>query len=317
MKSPKGLKVCCWNCEDFYQYSPQNTSRYEMRHELTDNNIMQELKTADIILLQEWNERNSALFLHYLESFEKMVVDRTAVLYRKGKFTQPKYLEIELLWEKPHVIERAYTIGRVKKNIFAKLLYGTLPIYISCFHLSAYIPDFHAEFHRRQLNAYVNDCLASYLFTNKKSLRNNIRDFCFIIGGDTNLNDGHLHPDLLSFLIPSFADKLGLHDVCQGYCDNTYTQDFRCTHEKGFAKAFWRIKSLYYKNVPSRLDFLGVNMKYTDPKVIKDCYLSDHSLISAFIQMKRVKSSKLQLGYSHKKTKFTKSKRKTKKNKNL
>jgi hypothetical protein len=318
------LKVCCWNCEDFYQYSPKNTSRYQMRYELTNNPIMEELKSADIILLQEWNQQNGASFFYYLESFERMFVDRTAVLYKKGKFTDPKYLEIPLLWEKPSVFERTYTTGRQKKNIFAKLLYRNVPIYISCFHLSAYIPYFHKKslgnnqydyFHSRQLTAYLNDCLSSDLFTNRNSIQNGTCDFSFIIGGDTNFNDGHMHADLFTFLLSPFkGSKFGLHDVCDGYCDNIYTQDFLCTHEEGAAKVFARAMMEYSKNQRSRLDFLATNWESDKPKIIKVCGLSDHSLISTVITPPpNFNPMYLTAGYQPKKTFFTKTKRKTRK----
>lgn len=305
------LKVVSWNCEDFYQYSSKNKLRSQMMYQLNKNNIIEELKSADIILLQEWNEETGTSFFHYLEYFEKMVVDRTAVLYRKSKFTDAEYLEIELLWEPPAVIERAYTSGRVKKNIFAKLLYGTFPIFISCFHLSAYIPYFHRGFHSRQLTTYLNNCLLSGLFTNKDSIQNNILNFGFIIGGDTNFNDGVLHTNLLSDLIaPSLVNELGLHDVCVGNCENTYTQDFLCTHEIDFGKILWRKKS-QLKNKQSRLDFLAVNkmMKSTNAKIVKVCNLSDHSLISTEVMFDEKSGQSVKGGYKRKKTILTKRKR--------
>jgi len=310
------LKVVSWNCEDFYQYSSKNKFRSKMRYELSENNIIEELQSADIILLQEWNEETGTQVFHYLEYFEKMVVDRTAVLYRKGKFTDAEYLEIELLWEPPATIERAYTTGRVKKNIFAKLLYGTFPLFISCFHLSAYIPYYHRGFHSRQLTAYLNDCLLSGLFTN------NIEPFGFIIGGDTNFNDGNVHTNLLSDLIDSsLVNELGLHDVCLGNCENTYTQDFLCTHEIDLGKVLWRKKS-ELKNQQSRLDFLAVNkiMQSTNTKIVKVCNLSDHSLISTEIlfddksgkNKDHTKNTGYEVvgGYKRKKSNFTKNQRK-------
>lgn len=292
------LNIVSWNCEDFFVYKQQKELILDdknISYELQYSSIIDKLKEAHIILLQEWNNDNGNFINTYLPNYGILIVDRTAVLYKKNFFGKNvKYIEIPLLHEAPTPIERMYTSGRQKSNIFVKLYYDKLPIYVGCFHLNAYSPFQHPGFHRRQLNDYINKCINTELFQKSKYVKNKNNNeqgrfhcvkkkYAFIIGGDTNFNDGRDHSHLFEQLISEDIKKqLQLSDVCHDKCNTTMTQYPECMHEKDFGKIIARNISKL-KNYSSRLDLLLVNQTILpiSTNIINDCNISDHSLISS------------------------------------
>jgi hypothetical protein len=336
------LNIVCWNCEDFFVYR-QLRFLYQNRkynQTLKDNleytPIIDRLQEAHIILLQEWNEDNGDFVKTYLSDYGILNQDRTAILYKKSFFEKNvQYVEIPLLHEPPTRIERTYTTGRQKRNIFARLFYETMPIYIGCFHLSAFSPSQHPGFHKRQLNDYLNKCISSDLFRTGHSLDNSESynsefvtpldsKYGFIIGGDTNFNDGFEHSNLFNDLINNeIITSLKLTDVCTGLCNTVITQDPVCMHEKDVGKTIAKSVSKL-KDFSSRLDLLMINETITaeSTNIIKDCNISDHSLISCktTFELEEVSSSSQMLdggkkNYLKKRTRRNRRKRKTRKTK--
>ena len=260
--------------------------------------VIDRLQEAHVILLQEWNDNNGNFMEHFLHDYEILKKDRTAILYKRTFFEQNvEFIEVPLLHEEPSLLEKMYTTGRQKSNIFARLFYGTLPIYIGCFHLSAYSPSLHSGFHIKQMNDYLNQCINSDLFTSGRHFQDEISTnynddnfveslgtkYGLIFGGDTNFNDGENHTNLFEIFINNeIRQKLKLKDVCSGNCNTIVTQDPKCMHEEDVGKTIARNVSKF-KDYKSRLDLLMVNeiIITEETYIIQDCNLSDHSLISA------------------------------------
>lgn len=280
------LNIVSWNCEDFFVFTQKKNYDINTLHKLQYSPIIGKLQEAHIILLQEWNNNNGNFINNYLPNYEILIVDRTAVLYKKGFFGEDvKSIEIPLLYEAPTSIEKMYTSGRQKSNIFVKLYYGEMPIYVGCFHLSAYSPYQHPGFHKKQLNDYINKCISTALFkeNNQSNLNGIENNYALIIGGDTNFNDGKPHNNLFEDLINSdLRIRLQLSDVCQNKCNTIMTQYPQCMHEKDLGKMIAR-NVTKLKDYSSRLDLLLVNktLTPTSTNIINDCNLSDHSLITS------------------------------------
>jgi len=284
------IKISCWNAEDFVAFTDRNPNFATMQDQLKNNEIMDELRQSDIILIQEWNTNGGDSVYDELNKFDKLVVDRTAIFYDRAKFTNPSSIAINLPHEPPHLLEKVYTSGRQKQNIFGKVEYNGIPIFICCFHLSAFVPRLHKDFHKRQLTGYLKNCLSSDLFKNNWNIPGNPDGFGFIIGGDTNFNDGTIHENLMNVLLEentfNLLSALNLKDVCEGNCSANTTQNFSCTHENDLGKKMMRQYSKY-KESKSKLDFLAVNEMFTKKtsKIVDICYLSDHSLITSDLQI--------------------------------
>jgi hypothetical protein len=325
------LNIVCWNCEDFFVYRKLRTlyenriSNQTLKDQLEFTSIIDRLQEAHIILLQEWNDDNGDFVKTYLSKYGILNQDRTAILYKKKTFEKNvRSVEIPLLHEPPTRIERTYTTGRQKSNIFARLFYQTTPIYIGCFHLSAFSPSQHPGFHKRQLNDYLNKCMNTELFRrgghdnseyyNSELVPSLEGKYGFIVGGDTNFNDGRDHSNLFEDLINNeIVQRLKLSDVCRGTCNTLTTQDPQCMHETDVGKTVAKFVSKL-KDYTSRLDLLMVNetiIPRRTTRVIKDCNISDHSLISCKTTFEL--DAKLELRESGKTEK--KRRKKTKKNK--
>ena len=289
------LGVVCWNIEDFVSIN-----------ELYDSEnppFLNRLRLQDIIIIQEWKNTNfeGDLFLSKLNNKRLKYlcdfVDRVAIIYNKDIFDSTKTIvyKIPLAYEAPSTLEMTYTRGRQKYNMLTILFpknKNKLPLAVVNCHLSAFSPQFHPGFHRRQLTGLLKNSL-------QKMKDARIIRFGVIIGGDTNYrNLGNKSDDLLGSLlslnynIPFENGKL--RDVCRKKCLRTKTQSFGCVHEKGFAKKGMKFlrNNIYNrnssnKNIPyssindNRLDFVATNLKidYNYTQILKLCDFSDHSAI--------------------------------------
>ena len=307
------LNVISWNIEDFVSINDLYNSENQQ-----SESFLNQLRNQDIILIQEWKNKNyeGDLFLCKLNNnnlrYTYNSVDRVAIIYNTYVFDSTKTVvyQMPLEWEAPSLIERTYTTGRQKYNMLT-ILYPKntklLPICVINFHLSAFSPQYHADFHKRQLSGLLDMSL-------QQIKKENITNFGMIIGGDTNYrNLGDNSNDLLGSLISinydfSCRDENGfcgnglLRDVCEKNCLRQKTQSFACVHEKGIAKKgikFLR-KNVYTGESTStssindnRLDFVATNLKidYKYTKVLKLCDLSDHSAILSKMSWKIDESS--------------------------
>jgi hypothetical protein len=289
------MNYCSFNIEDFVAID----KLYE------DIDTFDKFKKQDFLLIQEWKDPEGKNFIKKLNennnrSYDYTYEDRVAVIYDTNTFKLHYSEAIELAYEEPTTFEKIYTTGRKKKNILVILTPKksdslNLKICIVNFHLSAYKPDSHPGFHKRQLSKLLKDALA--IIDGKR-----ITDYAVIIGGDTNYrNLGETSNNLLEELIDNTKIPSGgiLRDVCETTCLNIKTQSFSCTHEKGFAKSVARNVSKQFitkdpnsspnKNYPSnslddnRLDFIATNLEtdFDKTTVQKLCSASDHSVIFA------------------------------------
>ena len=291
------LNYCSFNIEDF-------VAIFEL---YKDQETFNKFKSQDLLLIQEWKNTNQEgnTFINKLNEnntrkYEYKSEDRVAVIYDSTKFDCILSEAIELAYEGPKIFEKMYTKGRKKNNILVVLRPKTsdaiktnLYLCIVDFHLSAYKPDSHPGFHKRQLSNLLNASL-------KKIDEQNITDYAVIIGGDTNYrNLGKTSNNLLEELIEPELRRIPnngvLRDVCEEKCLNTKTQSFSCTHEKGIAKSTAKFAANMFNkpkdenSSPSnsfednRLDFIAttLNTYFDKTEVVKVCSASDHSVIFA------------------------------------
>jgi len=349
------LNVVCWNIEDFVSinglYNSEKVDNNPNNENIPNNEkpemrelfFLNKIRQQDIILIQEWKNANyeGDLFLCKLNNKRKKYVhnsvDRVAIIYNTDVFDKTKTIvyKIPLEYEAPTRIERLYTTGRQKYSMLTILfpkMEGKLPICVINFHLSAFSPQYHPDFHKRQLNGLLEECL-------QKIRDESIKQFGLIIGGDTNYrNLGDKSDDLLESLISlnynlpcgfdnENCDNGKLRDVCEKKCLHTKTQSFACVHEKGIAKKgikFLRKNIYTSESTPTssvndnRLDFVATNLiiDYNSTQILKLCDLSDHSAILTKMLWK-IKPSNQNQDYnspfsqngSGKKPKFNKSNR--------
>lgn len=312
------LNVISWNIEDFVSINglynsekingdPNNqTIQNDPSPELRELFFFKALRQQDVILIQEWKNKNyeGDLFMCKLNNKKNKYahdsVDRVAIIYNTDIFDKSKtnVYKIPLAYEKPSFIEKTYTTGRQKYNMLT-ILYpkneNNLPICVINFHLSAFSPQYHSDFHKRQLTGLLESSL-------QKIRDENIKNFGLIIGGDTNYrNLGASSDELLGSLLSldynlpcgvgnGYCGNGTLKDVCEKNCLNTKTQSFGCVHEKGIAKKgmkFLRQNIYTSESTPTssindnRLDFIATNLTidYNYTKIMKLCDLSDHSAI--------------------------------------
>lgn len=289
------LNYCSFNIEDF-------AAIFEL---YKDQETFNKFKGQDLLLIQEWKNTNQEgdTFINKLNEnntrkYEYKSEDRVAVIYDSTKFDCILSEAIELAYEEPKSFEKMYTTGRKKNNILVVLRPKTsdannpnLNLCIVDFHLSAYKPDSHPGFHKRQLSNLLKDSL-------KIIGEQNITDYAVIIGGDTNYrNLGKTSNNLLEELIDNkeIPNNGVLRDVCEEKCLNTKTQSFSCTHEKGIAKSTAKFAANMFNkpkdenSSPSnslednRLDFIATTLKtdFDKTTVVKVCSASDHSAIFA------------------------------------
>jgi len=182
LKNKDELNVITWNVEDFT----------ELKTLVSKTGLMNELRNQDILLLQEWNNKNEEGFkfifnLNYYRNkyFKYVSVDRVAIVYNTNIFDSNKTIKekIKLEFEDPHFLERTYTKGRQKSNILT-ILYPIdkhyNPICVISFHLSAYVPSQHKGFHKKQLTQLIVDARKIIEKTHK------ITNYDILIAGDTN-----------------------------------------------------------------------------------------------------------------------------------
>jgi exonuclease III len=254
------MKYCTFNIEDFVAIANINSAQ------------LKKFKEMDIILIQEWKEKEGKAFIVELNKGSRHYVykskDRVAIIF-DDTFKLKKAYGIELLYEPPHIFETLYTKGRKKKNMMVLLEYKNKSLCVINCHLHAYSSYYHPGFHKKQLSKLLNDSL--------KKL--NMEHCDIIIGGDTNYRSN----DLIK-LIDNPITKYGeLKDVCRD-CKHINTHTFSCIHEKGLmkklAKRFTRKLSFLQDG---RLDFMATNLEtnYKKTKIVKMCSVSDHSAIFA------------------------------------
>jgi len=312
------LNVVSWNIEDFVSINglynsekingdPNNqTIQNSPSPELRELFFFKALRQQDVILIQEWKNKNyeGDLFLCKLNNkrskYAHDSVDRVAIIYNTDIFDKTKTIvyKIPLAYEAPSLIEKSYTTGRQKYNMLTILFpknEKNLPICVINFHLSAFSPQYHSDFHKKQLTGLLQSSL-------QKIRDENIKMFGLIIGGDTNYrNLGENSDELLGSLLSldyhlpcgvgnGYCGNGILRDVCEKNCLHTKTQSFGCVHEKGIAKKgmkFLRQNIYTSESIPTssindnRLDFIATNLKidYNYTKTLKLCDLSDHSAI--------------------------------------
>jgi len=285
------VRTASFNIEDFAKYV-----------EFKDS-IIKLLSQYDLIMIQEWKEDLGGLMITEMKSngheYIANVVDRVAILFNPGKFKRHSETHaVELAYEPPTTIEKMYTKGRKKSNMFS-VLYpineSYLPIVIIVCHLSAYVPDNHPNFHAVQFTKLLNDTLE----TVKTDIK--LPDFRVIIGGDTNYRKTKInYKDLLKqlSLTPGFPHSLGLKDVCEHkICESQTTQSFKCVHEKGLVKQMVAAYAKKYARPSStpnqsntyaqdaRLDIIATNLSIKSAQVIPMCQISDHKLVEFVFSM--------------------------------
>lgn len=254
------MKYCTFNIEDFVAIHNMTTEQ------------LNRFKEMDIILIQEWREKEGKEFIVELNKGPRHYVykskDRVAIIF-DDTFKLKKAYGIELLYDPPHIFEKLYTKGRKKKNMMILLEYKNKSLCVINCHLHAYSSYYHPGFHKKQLSKLLNDSL------NKLSMEQ-----CgIIIGGDTNYRS----TDLIHLIDNPITPYGELKDVCR-YCNHTNTHTFSCIHEKGIMK---KIAKRFTRKLPflqdGRIDFMATNLvtNYKKTKIIKMCNVSDHSAIFA------------------------------------
>ena len=280
------LNVISWNVEDFVSIDALYKRHF----------FLNTLKKQDIILLQEWNNKNDegAKFIQSLKnSYSYSAVDRVAIIYSELVFDKSRTLfyDIPLVHESPSFVEKSYTSGRQKSNMLSILFphdNKLLPICAISMHLSAYSPRYHPGFHKKQLTGLLTASLS-------RIKEVGIKKFGLIVGGDTNYrNVGVNRDDLIGELIPlsyRIIDNNGiLKDVCKNKCLHKSTQSFKCVHEKNIAKKTMKfIRNYIYTSKnnkesfihDNRLDFITTNLaiNYNSTKIVSLCDISDHSAV--------------------------------------
>jgi len=271
------IKISSWNVEDFVMINKL----------LKNYKLLSRLKDQDIILVQEWNnkDRKGELFVHELQYFSYVSIDRVAVLYNTNLFdiNKTKVYELKLEHEEPSYIEKRFTSGRQKSNILT-ILYPInkdyKPLCIISFHLSAYIPSHHPGFHKKQLTQLIKKAIKIIYY------HAGIIDYNIIIGGDTNYritNRTINKINLKNELINNNKLKEQLTNVCTNKCTNKYTQSFSCVHEESINKKIAYTTSYFFDK--TRLDLMLTNLKVINAIVDNElCDLSDHSMILAELE---------------------------------
>jgi hypothetical protein len=308
--SAKDIRVTTFNVENFVNMSKLYDS--ELSIESSNSNEMiflDKLRRQDIILIQEWknDKYEGDLFMYKLNNgaikFKLLTVDRVAIIYNTEIFDSAKsyYKEVPLIWEAAKMLEQTYTYGRHISNMMA-LLYPIhnpkTPICVISVHLNSYSPNYHPGFHSQQIQALLDDCLQE-LKTKK------ISKFGLIIAGDTNYRTTYQENNKL--IQNLLGDKVVLPnngilvDVCSQNCLNTNTQSFSCVHEPGVAKRSAQFISSNLRNNinpeiktsfhDSRLDLMATNLKIKLKSTIVGpiCNVSDHSYVSAVMQLNNSK----------------------------
>lgn len=243
------------------------------------------LFNKDIILIQEWREQAGEKLLKTLGSqYAVHSVDRVAVIFNTKKFSvqQSEVFKINLVHESPTILEKTYTSDTKRYGMLSVLCpnnsnYRSIAVING--HLSAYSPNLHPNFHKKQFTDLV------------RKARQLVKQNCnYIIGADTNYRQGKGNVDLLNELLDDKWDTLV--DVCQRNCMKKATQSFKCLHEKGTAK-FLAKKYAHihpFKNSiinDSRLDLVATDLpiKHKETKILKACDISDHSAIFCVLRM--------------------------------
>ena len=297
----KFIKICNWNIENMVVID---------RLFSEDNKpFLDKLMSIDLLLIQEWTINDAFIKLLKNNHFIYSAVDRVAVIY-KDTYTLIYYKSIELIYEKPHLLEKVYTSGRQKINILVKLEdINKFPIYVVSFHLSAYSPNLHPNFHKNQLTHLFKDAI-SYIQADINSGK--VSKFGFIFGGDTNYRQ--LYTKKHNYEFKGLQDELfdtslfndfehmvykSLIDICKNNCIQQPTQSFKCINEKTIDKkmtkwvstwSVWKGKTDEYATnsfQDSRLDLILTNLHPIETRIEKQCLLSDHSALFSTLEIKQ------------------------------
>lgn len=273
------IKVISWNVENFININIL----------LKDSELLYQLSTHSIILIQEWNDTEGIKLINILNNnfnkFTYVFINKTAIIYDITMFDSKntKFFNIKLEHQKPSYTEMLYTKGLNKSCIFA-ILYpydkNFKPLCVISFHLNSYIPSHHPTFHKIQLRKLITKCL-------KIINENNIIDYNIIIGGDTNYSVPekiNLKKELLESNIENYTNNNiylellpKLKNICNDKCLYIPTQSFECAHEKSLNKKFIYILSNYV--IDSRLDIILTNLNINHSEILKVCSISDHSIV--------------------------------------
>jgi hypothetical protein len=296
----KFIKICNWNIENMvaidYLFSEDNKT------------FLNELMDIDLLLIQEWVINGTFIKLLKNNHFSYSVVDRVAVIY-KDTYILKYYKPIELIYENPHLLEKVYTSGRQKSNILVKLKNSLqFPIYVVSFHLSAYSPNLHPDFHKKQLTNLFKKAISHI---QAEVDLGKVSKFGFIFGGDTNYRQ--LYTKKHNYTFKNLQDELfntslfndfesmvykSLIDICRNNCITQPTQSFKCINEKTINKkiakwvstwSMWKEKTDEYATnsfQDSRLDLILTNLNPTDTRIEKKCLLSDHSALFSKLEIK-------------------------------
>jgi len=139
------MKYCTFNIEDFVAIDNMTSSQ------------LNKFKEMDIILIQEWKEKEGKEFIVELNKGPRHYVykskDRVAIIF-DDTFKLKKAYGIELLYEPPHIFETLYTKGRKKKNMMILLEYENKSLCVINCHLHAYSSYYHPGFHKNNYLSY-------------------------------------------------------------------------------------------------------------------------------------------------------------------
>jgi hypothetical protein len=292
-KMPELINIISWNIEDFVMIDKISE----------DKSLLENLQKQHIILIQEWKENDqSKRFINLLNNkenkFTYVYTDRVAIIYDITIFNnnEKSVYNIKLKHEDPTRIEKLYTKGRQKSNILA-ILYpyqeDCNPICVVSFHLSAFVPSKHPEFHSKQLRQLIKNA--------KDVIKcKGIENYDIIIGGDSNYRVTNPSINLkYNLLEKNLSNKIftntyksnseyknliaRLTDVCNNKeCKKKPTQSFSCVHEKSLDKKI--ISSLSPLFNKTRLDIILTNLEVQNTVIENKCNLSDHKIISTTLK---------------------------------
>jgi hypothetical protein len=290
------LEIINWNVENFV-----NINKI-----IKNNEVISKLKNADLILIQEWKEKEGLLLLKVLNIadfiFLFVTTGSCCIIYNSRKFMLHKFVEIQLQFNIDRtLVEKTYLSLKEHRTSllasFKPLVKMDIDIlHCVCFHLGAFDPKEHKFLHSNQLNYIFKKLLREI----KANVKNGV-----IIAGDTNYRTPD--NDLLDKLVNKKLIKQipgDFKDICHNAeCLNFNTQSFRFLHEKNVAKQLLRkIASINIdecNNNPdsfickhnkiildNRLDFIATNMivKQNKTHIKPYKFLSDHFMISTAIE---------------------------------
>jgi hypothetical protein len=182
-----------------------------------------------------------------------------------------------------------HSLSKKKSNILT-ILYpykkGYNPLCLISFYLSSYIPSKHPGFHKKQLTNLIKKAIEII-----NTLQ--IKSYDIVIAGDTNYritNRTIKNINLKHELIYNQNLKKKLKNVCDNKCQNKYTHDYSCIHDKYLHKKLVSAISYFFNK--TKLDLMLTNLNVKSAKINnKLCNISDHSMILAQLEYKTNKTN--------------------------